>query len=161
MECTCEPKCKFTAEQLYFGTTFRYSLDYARLLPVDKIFVISAKHHLLPMDKAIEWYDYTLKRKCAGMKKAWAMTVINQLRDNGFDLDTDEFMILAEKDYYQYLNKPTNIEKNYLKRCYLPLQHIWCSGGRKNWLKNEICRVQALSDAERRSYWNNQGWEKP
>jgi hypothetical protein len=158
MDCKCEPTCKFTAEKLYTGKAFQPSLEYARLLKADKIFVLSAKHHLLPLDKMIEWYDYTLKGKGTDLKKVWAMTVINQLRDNGFNLDTDEFMILAEKDYYEYLVEPTDIEKFYLKKGYLPLQHI--CGEYEDWLKKEISRIKALSCAERLSYWDNQGWEK-
>ena len=48
------------AQNLYISPLFKMSLKYAEKLKPDKIFILSAKYHLLPLDKEIEPYDVTL-----------------------------------------------------------------------------------------------------
>ena len=89
---------------------FEQRLTYGQLLKPDKIFIISALHHLLDLDKEIEPYDVTLssvpkdKRK-AGLKilnskekKEWGKAVLEQLIKVA-DLKKDEFIILAGQSY--------------------------------------------------------------
>lgn len=47
------------AKELYRSSLFKYSLKYAELLNPDKIFILSAKHHLLDLEREIEPYDET------------------------------------------------------------------------------------------------------
>ena len=51
------------AEDLYNSDLFHKSMAYAhKLTPNDSdIYILSAKHHLLPIKKVIEPYDMTLK----------------------------------------------------------------------------------------------------
>ena len=51
---------KAKAKDLYIGSLFKNSLAYAEALKPDKIFILSALHHLLNLDKEIEPYDVTL-----------------------------------------------------------------------------------------------------
>lgn len=101
---------KAKAKDLYKGPLFENSLTYGQLLKPDKIFILSALHHLLDLDKEIEPYDVTLssipkdKRK-AGLKilnskekKEWGQTVLEQLSKEA-DLKKDEFIILAGQSY--------------------------------------------------------------
>lgn len=111
-------KVKAKAETLYQSPTFKKSLQYARLLNPDKIFIISALHHLLPLDKEVEPYDVTLatvpkrarekkpnlKILTSPEKKEWGKEVIEQLKSES-DLGKDEFIILAGKEYLKPIQK--------------------------------------------------------
>ncbi len=90
------------AKDLYTGALFTKSLKYAYSLNADKIFILSAKHHLLSLDKMIEPYDCTLKDKKKKEKEQWANAVIEELRKEA-NLDSDEFIFLASEDYRKYL----------------------------------------------------------
>ena len=67
---------KAKAKDLYRSPLFRSSLSYAYRQNPDKIFILSALHHLLDLEKEIEPYNVTLsnvpknKRK-PGLKYAW------------------------------------------------------------------------------------------
>src|SRR5690554_747930 len=101
---------KTKAKDLYKSSLFKSSLTYAYKLNPDKIFILSALHHLLDLDKEIEPYNVTLsnipkdKRK-AGLKilstsekKEWGKKVIEQLAEQA-DLKNDNFIILAGQEY--------------------------------------------------------------
>lgn len=123
-------KVRAKAETLYQSPAFKKSLEYARLLSPDKIFIISALHHLLPLDKEVEPYDVTLatvpkkarERKpnlkilTTPEKKEWGKRVIEQLKSES-DLETDEFIILAGKEYLKPIQKE-------LKKIITPLEGI-------------------------------------
>lgn len=98
------------AKDLYISPLFKNSLAYAYSLKPDKIFILSALHHLLELDKVIEPYNVTLsnipksKRK-EGLivlnseeKKEWGKWVIDQLSAQA-DLKNDKFIILAGQEY--------------------------------------------------------------
>ena len=53
-------KTKAKAKDLYKGPLFTNSLEYAKSLNPDKIFILSALHNLLDLDTEIEPYDVTL-----------------------------------------------------------------------------------------------------
>jgi hypothetical protein len=93
---------KARAAELYTSTWFKRSLQYARKLKPDSIFILSAKYGLVGLDEEIEPYDVTLNRMRAGERKAWASRVLDQLKRN-FDLQRDHFIILAGERYRQYL----------------------------------------------------------
>ena len=67
-----------------------------------KIFILSAKHELISPFKKIAKYDLTLKNMSKIDKINWTNNVINQLQ-NKFDLNKTKFIILAGRDYYEYL----------------------------------------------------------
>jgi hypothetical protein len=118
-------KIKSPAEILYQSSVFKKSLQYARLLKPDKIFVLSALHHLLPLDREIEPYNVTLayvpktKRESnpnlkvlnSQEKMDWGKKVIDQLKCES-DIKNDQIIILASREYIKPLeNEISNIIK--------------------------------------------------
>jgi hypothetical protein len=90
------------AEELYPSTLFKWNLKYAHALDPDAIFVLSAKHGLLALKDEIEPHDETLSKMQSGARKAWANRVLSQLQER-FDLEHDQFIILAGERYRQHL----------------------------------------------------------
>ena len=105
-------KIKSKAKDLYKGPLFSNSLDYAQALRPDKIFILSALHHLLDLETEIEPYDVTLsyvspdKRKKKPHLKVltndeanlWGAKVIEQLKQVA-DIKNDRFIVLAGQSY--------------------------------------------------------------
>ena len=92
------------AEKLYNSDLFNKQLAYAKKLTDDKdIYILSAKHHLVPLHKTIEPYNKTLKEMPSDARKDWAETVLNQLSSRKYDLDKDNFVFLAGTAYREYL----------------------------------------------------------
>ena len=110
----CETKAK--AKELYKSALFRLSLEYAQSLNPDKIFILSALHHLLDLETVIEPYDVTLsnvpknKRKpglkvlTSSEKIDWDKKVIQQLSEIS-DLKNDQYIILAGQEYIKPIIK--------------------------------------------------------
>jgi hypothetical protein len=71
-------------------------------LVADRIFILSAKHGLVPEDMIIEPYNETLKDKSAQERRAWGDMVLNELRKVS-DLERDEFIVLAGEVYQENL----------------------------------------------------------
>lgn len=118
-------KIKTKAKDLYKGPLFENSLDYGQLLFPYKIFILSAKHYLLDLEKEIEPYDVTLcyvapkkKEKNPKLKvltkeeaKRWGEKVLNRLRKEA-DVKNDLFIILAGQSYVKLIARGlTNIEE--------------------------------------------------
>ena len=92
------------AEELYVSDLFKKNLAYAKKLTKDSdIYILSAKHYLLPLKKKIAPYDKTLKDFDADSKKDWSDQVLKQLQSKGYNLDKDQFIFLAGNDYRKYL----------------------------------------------------------
>lgn len=101
---------KTKAKDLYISPLFRYSLAYALALKPDKIFILSALHHLLELDREIEPYNVTLsnvskKKRKPGLKvlnstekKEWGKKIVEMLSAEA-DLKEDKFLILAGQEY--------------------------------------------------------------
>ena len=100
----CSKKLEGThpAEKLYQSDLFKNSLAYAKSQCADGIYILSAKHHLVPLDMELENYDVTLNNFSVAKKKAWAEKVISQLKDK-WDLKNDTFVFLAGNNYRKYL----------------------------------------------------------
>ncbi len=81
---------------------FRYKLCYCKKMNVDKIFILSAKYHLLEPNTEIEDYDLTLNNFTDEEKMKWSEIVLNDLK-NKCDLKNDEFILLAGNNYVSYL----------------------------------------------------------
>jgi len=92
------------AEELYNSDLFKKQLEYAKKLtnPND-IYIISAKYHLVPLRSKIEPYNKTLKDMSVDERQSWSDTVLSQLKEKGYDLQKDKFVILAGNSYRQYL----------------------------------------------------------
>lgn len=101
---------KAKAKDLYISQLFKTTLAFANRQNPDKIFILSALHHLLDIDKEIEPYNVTLsnvpkaKRKpelkilTPSEKIVWGKKVVGQLSEQT-DLQNDEFIILAGQEY--------------------------------------------------------------
>ncbi len=116
---------KAKAEDLYKGPLFTKSLTYSKSLKPDKIFILSALHNLLELDKEIEPYDVTLsyispdkRKKKPNLKvltkkeaEEWGKKVLEQLEKIA-DLKNDKFIILAGQSYIKPIASGlTNIEE--------------------------------------------------
>jgi hypothetical protein len=92
------------AGELYNSDLFKKQLEYAKKLSNDSnIYIISAKYHLVPLNKTISPYNLTLKEMPSKDREAWAEVVLKQLQEKGYSLDKDKFVILAGNAYRQYL----------------------------------------------------------
>lgn len=108
-----------TAEQLYTSSLFKKSLAHAKKLNPDAIYILSGKHHLLPLDKVIEPYNQRVSRK-KDENEAWGAKVIEQLK-KVTDLQNDKFIIYAGKDYVTPI-------KSSLKNLILPFDGVKGNG---------------------------------
>lgn len=108
-----------TAEQLYTSSLFKKSLARAKKLNPDAIYILSGKHHLLPLDKIIEPYNQRVSRK-KDENQAWGAKVIEQLK-KVTDLQNDKFIIYAGKDYVTPI-------KSSLKNLILPFDGVKGNG---------------------------------
>ncbi len=82
------------------------NLKYAEQIG-DEIFILSAKHHLLDLDREIEPYDLTLNKMSKNKRQKWAEKVLNNLKLKT-DLNNDEFIFLAGKKYREFLSPYIN-----------------------------------------------------
>lgn len=81
---------------------FKNALGYAEKQKPDAIYVISAKHGLLTLEKEIEPYDVNLNDFSENENKKWAERVLKDLAKVA-DLSKDKFIILAENTYRKNL----------------------------------------------------------
>ena len=132
---------KAKAKDLFISPLFINSLAYAYSLKPDKIYILSALHHLLDLDKEIEPYNVTLsklpkeKRKqglkilTSREKKEWGKKVIEMLSKKA-DLENDIFIILAGEEYIKPIrNYLTYIDEKLKGKCY---------GDRVSYLKSQL-----------------------
>ena len=93
---------------------FQKTKVYGEALKPDKMFILSAKYGLLPMDKQIEPYDLTLKNMKKDEKDQWGETVKGQMSEMGVNSQSDKFVFLTGADYMKPLESfipAENIEK--------------------------------------------------
>ena len=143
---------KTKAKYLYDKSPlFRKSLEYARLLNPDKIFILSAKYELLDLEQEIEPYNVTLSNvpKKVRIKKpnlrvlskkerkVWSKNVINQLSKKT-NLKKDVFIFLAGRNYREFL-VPHII--NYI----IPMEHIKFFY-QQDWLTKEISKLRKKNE---------------
>lgn len=89
------------AKDLYASPLFRKAYKYAESLNPDKIFILSAKYHLLDPEKVVQNYNMTLNTFSAAKRKQWANGVLKQMVDAKIDLKNDELIFLAGKKYWR------------------------------------------------------------
>lgn len=99
------------AKDLYISPLFKKALKYAEVLSPDCIYILSAEHHLLPLDKKVERYEKTLNNMSTKEKKQWAEEVLKSIEASGHDLEKDEFILLAGENYCKYLLGEKGIKK--------------------------------------------------
>lgn len=95
------------AEELYNSPLFKSSLEYAKSLKPDYIYILSAKHYVLPLSKVIAPYDKTLLDMPAEEVQEWGEKVLRILADK-FDLENDKFIFLAGDKYRKYVTPGMN-----------------------------------------------------
>ena len=91
------------AQELYISIYFKLALTYAKKLNPDQIFILSDEYYLLELTDLVKSYEKKLANK-----KQWSQTVMERLIEKGCDLETDEFVFLTGKSYYEYMDKIVN-----------------------------------------------------
>ena len=104
-----ESRCK--ARDMYISPLFTKSLELAERLDSPNTYILSAKHHLLPLDTEIDPYNETLLDFSADEKKAWADIVIEQMKKAGIDFNAKTYFFAGE-NYIEYLRDyfPNRVE---------------------------------------------------
>jgi hypothetical protein len=90
------------ARELYNSPLFKKSLAYAESLDPDDIVILSAKYYVVPLSKVIQPYDKTLLNMPSDEIQEWAVQVLKILADK-YDLEKDNFIILAGDKYRKYI----------------------------------------------------------
>jgi hypothetical protein len=127
------------AQELYSASPmFKKTLEYGKSLKPDKMYILSAKHHLVPLNKKLAPYDKTLKEMPADEKEAWGEEVAKQMKSSGIDLKNDNFIFLTGNEYLKPLLK------------YIPSDHVSKPmegkrfGQRLSWLNSQIQNVKEV-----------------
>ena len=90
------------AAELYAPSTlFSLSYIYAKG-NADRVYILSAKYGLVDEDEVIAPYDETLNDMSVDDRKAWSTRVLARLAQV-CDVQADHFIILAGRNYYEYL----------------------------------------------------------
>jgi len=130
------------AQELYSASPmFQKTLEYGKSLKPDKMFILSAKHHLVPLTKTLEPYDKTLKEMPKAEKEQWGEETIKQMKSSGINPEKDTFVFLTGSEYMKPLSQyipDGNIEKPMEGKRF---------GERLKWLNSQ---VQKLSEAFKR-----------
>jgi len=130
------------AQELYSASPmFQKTLEYGKSLKPDKMYILSAKHHLVPLTKKLEPYDKTLKEMPKDEKEKWGEETIKQMKSSGINPEKDQFIFLTGSEYMKPLAKyipDSNIEKPMEGKRF---------GERLKWLNSQ---VQKLTEAFKR-----------
>ena len=90
------------AINLYTGNLFRLSVQYARHMGCDRIFIMSALHGLVPAEKVIAPYNLKLSELSAAQVRKWGERVLHQIRSVS-DPRVDFYLLLAGEQYIKNL----------------------------------------------------------
>jgi len=130
------------AQELYSASPmFQKTLEYGKSLKPDKMYILSAKHHLVPLTKTLEPYDKTLKEMPKDEKEKWGEETVKQMKSSGINPEKDQFIFLTGSEYMKPLAKyipDGNIEKPMEGKRF---------GERLKWLNSQ---VQKLTEAFKR-----------
>ena len=106
LSCTKEKankRCK--AKDMYMESSlFEKSYKYAETLNPDKIYILSAKHGLLPLSKEIDPYNVTLNDASVDERKKWTETVVKQMKKAGIDFNAKTYFFCGE-NYIEFLKE--------------------------------------------------------
>lgn len=127
------------AQDLYSASPmFQKTLEYGKSLKPDKMFILSAKHHLVPLTKVLAPYDKTLKEMPKDEKIAWGEEVIKQMKSHGINPEKDKFIFLTGSEYMKPLLE------------YIPEQNVQKPmegrrmGERLQWLNSQIKKLHEV-----------------
>jgi hypothetical protein len=128
------------AQDLYSASPmFQKTLEYGKSLKPDKMYILSAKHFLVPLTKVLAPYDKTLKEMPKDEKQAWGEKVISQMKSSGINVDKDKFIFLTGSEYMKPLLEyipEGNIEK--------PMEGRRM-GERLQWLNSQIKKLHEVA----------------
>lgn len=128
------------AQDLYSASPmFQKTLEYGKSLKPDKIYILSAKHHLVPLTKVLAPYDKTLKEMPKDEKEAWGEKVQSQMKSAGINPEKDKFIFLTGSEYMKPLLKfipEKNVEK--------PMEGRRM-GERLQWLNSQIKKLHEIT----------------
>lgn len=152
------------AEEMYMKSSiYRLSYEYCINCVDDKnsqIYILSAKHYLLPLSKVIEPYNKTLINMNSNKKKKWGIIVYEQMKET-FDMKNTHFIFLCGKEYVKYIIP--YLEKSQYS---IPIPTHYGIGSRLKWLKdntnNQLIEAKKLRDKENLYKISNNypGWYK-
>lgn len=130
-----------TAEEMYKKSSlYRLAYEYALNRVEEKnsqIYILSAKHYLLPLTKEIEPYNETLKNMKSQEKAEWGTIVYNQMKET-FDMNNTHFIFLTGKEYMQPIL--TYLDEDKYSN---PIPSNFGIGRKMKWLKeNKLDKVQ-------------------
>lgn len=127
------------AQELYSASPmFRKTLEFGKSLNPDKMFILSAKHHLVPLNKELAPYDKTLKEMPSDEKEKWGEETVKQMKSAGLNLNKDKFIFLTGSEYL----KPF---KSYIPESNMetPMEGKRL-GERLKWLNSQISKLNEL-----------------
>lgn len=104
LSCTKEKadkRCK-ACEMYMPSSLFAKSYEYAKSMNPDKIYILSAKHHLLPLSRVISPYNETLNDASVDERKAWTEEVVKQMKSHGIDFNAKTYFFCGE-NYIEFL----------------------------------------------------------
>lgn len=128
---------KSKAKDLYSESPmFSKTLQYGQSLKPDKMFILSAKHHLVDLDQVLEPYDLTLKDFKKEEREIWANKVISQLNNKGININKNKFIFLAGSAYIKPLSNLIP-EQNIID----PMNGLKM-GERLQWLNSKISQIK-------------------
>jgi hypothetical protein len=124
------------AQELYSASPmFQKTLEYGKKLKPDKMFILSAKHHLVPLTKELAPYDKTLKEMPKDEKEKWGEETVKQMRSAGINPEKDKFIFLTGGEYLKPLTK------------YIPEENMETPmegkrfGQRLKWLNSQLSEI--------------------
>lgn len=92
------------AAEIYTSPLFRYSYAYAIKQGAERIYILSAKHGIIPANTIIGPYNETLNGQSDAHLKRWAYKVVMQADALGI-ARTEDIMLLAGENYAKYIRK--------------------------------------------------------
>jgi hypothetical protein len=124
------------AQELYSASPmFQKTLEYGKKLKPDKMYILSAKHHLVPLTKELAPYDKTLKEMPKDEKEKWGEETVKQMKSAGINLEKDKFIFLTGGEYLKPLAK------------YIPEENMETPmegqrfGQRLKWLNSQLSEI--------------------
>jgi basic membrane lipoprotein Med (substrate-binding protein (PBP1-ABC) superfamily) len=127
------------AQDLYSASpTFKKTLEYGKSLKPDKMYILSAKHYLVPLTKVLAPYDKTLKEMPKEEKDAWGEKVLEQMKGAGINPEKDRFIFLTGTEYMKPLLK--HIPENHTE---MPMEGKRM-GERMKWLNQQIQGIKEI-----------------
>ena len=140
--CTHEKKsieCK--AEDMYKPSSlYCKALTYAKkILKADHIYILSAKYHLLPLNKTISPYNQYLGDFNAEEKEEWYKETISQMKQHHIDFN-EKTVFLCGEDYYKGL-------KDEFSDCDCPYEKQDGIGYILGWLTKQIEGVEEIKES--------------